>query len=436
MSARKPPCNYLPRMLLLAIFPLLLIACATTPGKSGNQAMSAPSDMYQEGKEALSAEKYDLAIEKFSSLEALYPDDPYTQQAQMELAYAYHKNGDATSAIATAERFIKNNPTHPNVDYAYYLRGLTSFEQAIEQLSPVASEPIQRTQRRPLMAQLSLQYLSELVDKFPDSKYSGDASRRIVFLKDKLAQYEVLLAQHYLDNGDYANAALHAKSAIENYPQAPAIPEAAAITNQAYKILGIKDADTGDMGASSMGDKSSAAAMSAKAGDTGKMASPKAPVLIPFKARETGQEAAPSGGKVTPPAMQQTPTSEKTAPEGDQQSRQTQPSSTQSTSPTRQADGIRREDWLLAQEPGYYTIQLLGTGNERLLVAMIKRLNLTDEVAYYKNPTMDRTWYALTYGTYPTLSRANEAINKLPEELVTGQPWIRKFGDIQALIRQ
>jgi outer membrane protein assembly factor BamD len=374
MTARKPPCNYLPRILLVAIFPLLLNACATTPGKSGAQAQaaaSAPSKMYQEGKEALSAENYDLAIEKFSSLEALYPDDPYTQQAQMELAYAYHKNGDATSAIATADRFIKDNPAHPNVDYAYYLRGLTSFEQAIEQLAPVATESIQRTQRRPLMAQLSLQYLSELVDKFPDSKYSSDASRRIVFLKDKLAQYEVLLAQHYLDNGDYANAALHAKSAIENYPQAPAIPEAATITNQAYKLLGIENADVGDMAASRAGDKSTTTAMNEKTSDSSNVAPPKAPVVIPFNAKETRPQGTPAKEQKTASAME-SPPAEETAAENIQKTPQTQPTTTDNIQ-VQQQDGIRREAWLLAQEPNDYTIQLLGTGNERLLVAMIKR---------------------------------------------------------------
>ena len=432
MSVRKLSQNNIRRILLLTFLPLFLFACATTPGKKpDNKIQSSASQLYTEGKEALSAEKYDLAIEKFRTLEALYPADPYAQQAQMELAYAYHKNGDATSAIAAADRFIKDNPTHANVDYAYYLRGLTSFEVAIEQLS---SESVQVTQRRPLMAQLSLQYLSELVELFPDSKYSSDAARRITFLKDKLAQYEVLLAKNALDNGNYAEAALHAKSAIENYPQAPAIPEAASITNEAYKMLEIKQPG-GAMtaGGSRMKDKT---AMSA--GSQADMATPdvNAPVVIPFKAKEPPEqqpvqtarssETTKKMAKAEKPAAEVKPSTPE--PESEPAPSPDKETVKQST------NGIRQGTWILDQDPNNYTIQLLGTGNEKLLVALIKRLKLTDKTAYYKNSRLDKPWYALTYGTYSSVTEANDAINNLPDELLKGQPWIRKFGDIQPLI--
>jgi len=111
------------------------------------------------------------------------------------------------------------------------------------------------------------------------------------------------------------------------------------------------------------------------------------------------------------------------------------PASSRADATMSQAEnGIRQESWLLAQDPGNYTIQLLGTGNERLLVALIKRLNLADKAAYYKNTQLDRPWYALTYGTFSSVSDANDAINQLPADLLKGQPWIRKYSDIQSLI--
>ena len=410
MSARDSLQNIIRRVLLFTLFPVVLIACATTPGKSTSESASPASKMYTEGKEALSADNYDLAISKFRSLEALYPADPYTQQAQMELAYAYHKNGDATSAIATAERFIKNYPTHANVDYAYYLRGLTSFEQAVAQLS---SESPQKTQRRPLMAQLSLQYLSELVELFPDSKYSSDASRRIAFLKDKLAQYEVLLAKHFLDKGDYASAALHAKTAMENYPQAPAMPEAAAVINEAYKALEIKVPTTMAAGNSIMSGKTT----TTKSSGTIQTPETKPSVVIPFKAKET-----PDQGD-----QQEQISKTKQEPQ--------KPAASLPDKPVaRTGHDIRKEAWYLTQDPGNYTIQLLGTGNERLLVALIDRLNIADKAAYYKNARLEKPWYALTYGSYSSISDANGAINQLPADLLHGQPWIRKFSDIQSLI--
>lgn len=427
MSARELLQTQFHRILLLAILPVALLACATTPGKSASQDPSPASKMYSEGKEALSASKYDVAIKKFGSLEALYPADPYTQQAQMELAYAYHKNGDATSAIATAERFIKNYPTHANADYAYYLRGLTSFEQAIDQLS---TESVQTTQRRPLMAQLSLQYLSELVEKFPDSKYSSDATRRIAFLKDKLAQYEVLLAKHFLEKADYASAALHAKSAMESYPQAPAIPEAASIINEAYKMLEIKApsiAMTTDN--AKAGDQ---AAMDTASHEAMQMSGNKPSVIIPFKAKETsGQGNRQAANTLATSVSDQTAKK----PEVDVKQPPQKPTpSPAAVSAPQPADGIRQEAWILAQEPDKYTIQLLGTGNEKLLEVLIKRLNLTDKAAYYKNTRLEKPWYALTYGTFSSVSEANDAINQLPSDLLSGQPWIRKFSDIQSLI--
>ena len=428
MSARKPPQNNIHRILLLTILPLFLYACAATPtNKPGSKNQSPASKLYSEGKDALAAGKFDVAISKFSSLEALYPGDSYAQQAQMELAYAYHKNGDATSAIATADRFIRNNPTHANVDYAYYLRGLTSFELAIEQLS---SESVQATQRRPLMAQLSLQYLSELIDKFPDSKYSSDAARRITFLKDKLAQYEVMLAKNDLDNGAYANAALHAKAAIENYPQAPAIPEAASITNEAYKMLKLENPDTrtaSETGMRNVTVTGNATLDELPAPDA------KEPVIIPFKAKETPRN------QQSPPAKK--PAAETTTVAAEQAVGAVTPETpTPAPAPagettTQSANGIHQDAWILAQDPASYTIQLLGTGNEKLLVALIERLNLTDKAAYYRNASLDRPWYALTYGTYSSASEANEAINQLPDDLLKGQPWIRKYGAIQSLIK-
>jgi len=424
MSARELMQNNFYRILLLAILPVALIACATTPGKSVDEEQTSASKMYSEGKEALSAGKYDVAIKQFSSLEALYPADPYTQQAQMELAYAYHKNGDATSAIATAERFIKDYPTHPNVDYAYYLRGLTSFEQAVDQLS---SEPIQKTQRRPLMAQLSLQYLSELVDMFPDSKYSSDASRRIVFLKDKLAQYEVLLAKHFIEDEDYASAALHAKSVIENYPQAPAVTEAAAITNEAYKMLEFTGTKAITPSASDIRKNTTDTTIE----DNMQVSGTKPPVIIPFKAKETSGQG--DQGNVISTMPTDTASAEDAAAKNKQEAQKPATTLSDETTP-KSASNIRQESWILAQDPANYTIQLLGTGNEKLLVALIKRLNITDKAAYYRNARLDKPWYALTYGTYTSISAANDAIDQLPADLMKGQPWIRKYSNIQSLI--
>jgi septal ring-binding cell division protein DamX len=263
------------------------------------------------------------------------------------------------------------------------------------------------------------------------SNYSSDATRRIGFLRDKLAQYEVLLAKHSLEQGNYADAALHAKAAMENYPQAPAVTEAATITNEAYKMLGI--ASTVTAGNANVLDKTT---MGTTTPDTSMHITNKKPnVVIPFKSSET-QAQDNQQTKVKPAATISTATSENTGSAADdkQQDARITTAVQMKEDAQQQNNGIKQAPWLLTQNPSHYTIQLLGTGNERLLVALIKRLNITDKAAYYKNARLDKNWYALTYGTFPSLSEANEAIDQLPADLLKGQPWIRKFSDIHALI--
>jgi len=238
-----------------------------------------------------------------------------------------------------------------------------------------------------------------------------------------------MLAKNDLDNGEYASAALHAKAAIENYPQAPAIPEAASITNEAYKMLKLENPDAETAGDASMRNRtvtSNATLDELPAPDV------KEPVIIPFKAKEAPRDQQSPPAK-KPAAVMQTAAAEQPVVAVTPETPQPAPVPAGETM-MQSADGIRQDSWILAQDPASYTIQLLGTGNEKLLVALIKRLNLTDKAAYYRNASLDRPWFALTYGTYSSVSEANEAINRLPDDLLKGQPWIRKYGDIQPLI--
>ena len=79
----------------------------------------SPEKLYKEAKEKVADGDYETAIKYFESLEARYPYGRYSEQAQLEIAYAYYKYDDPALAIAAADRFIRLHPTHPNVDYAY-----------------------------------------------------------------------------------------------------------------------------------------------------------------------------------------------------------------------------------------------------------------------------------------------------------------------------
>lgn len=227
------------KLLALVLVLLTASACSLLPKQIDTTKDWSAERFYSEGKDALNSGDYTTAIKHFESLEARYPFGRYAQQAQLELVYAYYRDNEPASAVAAADRFIKQHPTHPFVDYAYYLKGLANFNQGrgiVEKYIP--QDP---TQRDPGAARQSFQDFSELVKRFPQSKYSKDAVLRMTYLRNNLAQYEVNVANYYMKRGAYVAAANRAKYVVENYPRTPAIPDALGIMVKAYKVMGLDD---------------------------------------------------------------------------------------------------------------------------------------------------------------------------------------------------
>jgi len=160
------------RLLILSLL-LLLGACASVDKK---QEWSA-QQYYREAKTALDNRDYETAIRYYEELKSAYPYGRYAEQADLDIIYAYYKGGEPESAIAAADNFIKQYPRHPNVDYAYYLRGLASFSEGDTFLNKTFNQD--PTQRDPSHLRRSFNYFSELVRKFPESKYRADALQRM-----------------------------------------------------------------------------------------------------------------------------------------------------------------------------------------------------------------------------------------------------------------
>jgi outer membrane protein assembly factor BamD len=149
--------------------------------------------LYGESKDAMQQKSYERAIKYLEKLEARYPYGRYAQQAQLDVAYAYWKNGERASSIAAADRFIKLYPNHANVDYAYYLKGLVNFNENQGLLSFLDSPDMSERDSRGTRD--SFDAFKELVLRFPDSKYTPDAQARMRYLVNSLAQYEVHVAR-------------------------------------------------------------------------------------------------------------------------------------------------------------------------------------------------------------------------------------------------
>lgn len=218
---------------------LLLIAalagCASEPER---QELSE-REIYETAQGYLNSKNFSLAIQNLQLLESRYPFGPYAEQAQLEIIYAYYRGGDNEAAVAAADRFIRLHPQHERVDYAYYMRGLANYTEGEGLLERFI--PTDMTQRDPGSAIQSFEDFRQLLQRFPNSSYADDARARMVFLRNRLARYEINVANYYFKRKAYLAAANRGRYVIENLPQTPAVPDALAVMVQAYLLLGMED---------------------------------------------------------------------------------------------------------------------------------------------------------------------------------------------------
>lgn len=207
--------------------------------KDDEYANWTAQEFYQEAKKEMSEGDYEKATKLYEKLEARYPFDKLATQAQLQVAYAYYKKNEPDSALAAIDRFIKLNPTHPHVDYAYYLRGLVNYNKGrtfVDRFLPTDS-----SQRDPGSAREGMKDFNELITKFPRSKYVEDAQRRVIAMRNNLAMYEYHVADFYMRRGGYVASARRCTEIIQKFPRTEAVPEALKLLEQAYRKLELDD---------------------------------------------------------------------------------------------------------------------------------------------------------------------------------------------------
>jgi outer membrane protein assembly factor BamD len=225
--------------ILVVLIALLLGACSSLNlGRAQDDIANwSAQRLYQEAKESLNDGNYQQAIRYFERLESRYPFGRYAQQAQLEIAYAYYRDGETASAVAACDRFIKMHPNHPNVDYAYYLKGVVNFVEDQNILTRVSNQD--PSERDPRAMRESFAAFKDLVQRYPDSKYTPDAIARMNWLVNALASHEIAVARYYMRRSAFIAAANRAQFVVENYPGAPATEEALFIMGRAYGRLGL-----------------------------------------------------------------------------------------------------------------------------------------------------------------------------------------------------
>ena len=195
--------------------------------------------LYDTAKGHLDRGAHEQAIEYYEKLEVRYPFGPLAMQGQLDLVYAYYKFDERSSAIAAADRFIKLHPRHPNVDYAFYLKGLAHFVDGDSLLDRFGSKDMSEHDTSATLQ--SFRAFDELVQRFPESRYADDSRQRMLYLKNLLAAHELHVARYHMKRGAWLAAANRARYVVENYQRAPAVSDALAVLVIAYGELGLDD---------------------------------------------------------------------------------------------------------------------------------------------------------------------------------------------------
>jgi outer membrane protein assembly factor BamD len=200
-----------------------------------------PEQFYDEARERMADGDYETAIKLFEQLEARFPYGRYAEQAQIEVAYAYFKHDEPALAVAAVDRFLRLHPTHPNADYAYYLKGVVNFKGErgiIATLVGASDDPMEHD---PKALREAYQAFTEVITRFPNSRYAADSAARREFLFDAQGRYEIYVARYYCDRGAYVACLNRARYALETYPRTTATEAALGLSALAYKKLGIND---------------------------------------------------------------------------------------------------------------------------------------------------------------------------------------------------
>lgn len=218
-----------------------LAACGTTTDPSDAYKDETAQQIYQRGKAALQDKSYSDAVKRFEALDVQYPFGADTESSQLYIIYAYYMKEDYALASAAADRFIRIHPTNPNVDYAYYLRGLADYYQnlgVIERLFALdlASRDLTQVQK-------SYNDFRDLTVHFPDSRYTPSAHQYMVYLRNVLADHELHVAEYYYDRKAYVAAAERASGLVAHYQGAPQAADGLVLMVKAYHQLGLTQSE-------------------------------------------------------------------------------------------------------------------------------------------------------------------------------------------------
>ncbi len=373
------------RILISSVLLTIVLAGCATTGSSSSNASKSVNEFYNEAQQYIRVGDLDEASELIRNMEIRYPFHAITHKLQLELAYAYSHQQRPGEAIAITNRFIAQYPYHDRVDYAYYIKALTNFNQGVLALDTTKHPNPEEADAR--IAREAYKNFADLIRRFPESQYLTDSKKRMLHLRNLLAQHEVALAERALQKGDIVMASQRAQYVLDNYPNT-------AASNSALNILARANNNGGAALRRSPDTKAVAAAVK--------------------PAQPLAADATAGVSVKIPPATPPQP----------------QANAPRSSGPAVKP-GIHSERWLLAQNPRYYTIQLAGTTKKGWLDNFFSEKQLGDQAAYYTSRRKGKEWYTALYGSYSSYKEAKAAVAELEAKTGIKGLWIRKYKDIR-----
>ncbi len=223
---RKTDRRYIANTIAVGALLLMLSACA---GGGENYAERPVEQIYNTAAQQLEDSEHELAAKSFDEVERQHPYSVWATKAQLMSAYSHYQANAYDDAIIALDRFIQIHPSNPDVPYAYYLKALSFYEQISD---------VGRDQK---MTQLALKNLTEIVTRFPNSKYARDAGVKIDLTRDHLAGKQMDIGRYYENLGQYLSAINRYKNVVEFYQTTTHVPEALHRLIESYTALGLID---------------------------------------------------------------------------------------------------------------------------------------------------------------------------------------------------
>lgn len=233
---------------LLVLTGAVLGGCSSSPkkdadeklleGRNAEQLKEAAEKLYRDATKSLDSGDYKSAEQQFDRIARLFPFTEFGTQAELGKLYAMYRGGDPDKASSAADKFLREHPRNPHVDYVQYLKGLINFDRhgGLVDYFPNGSVRMDVSYDRMAFDEFAL-----LTQRYPNSQYVADARQRMIYLRDRIAEHELWIVDFYMRRGAWIAAAKRAEQIIAQYPGAPATYDALNMMREAYSRAGLTE---------------------------------------------------------------------------------------------------------------------------------------------------------------------------------------------------